>query len=88
MPTSSLRLAQGTDLRDRTAGWLATTCEGWSLPTHLARTWLPALDQGLTDRAAADVAPAYDDDLGLVSVEVRDGGGRVLVGLDDFIGAA
>ena len=87
MPTSSLRLAQGTDPRDRTAGWLATTCQGWSLPTHLARTWLPALDQGLTDGEAAEVAVDYDDELGLVSVEVRDGGGRVLVGLDDFVGA-
>ncbi|MDP9436335.1 MAG: hypothetical protein M3P93_14560 [Actinomycetota bacterium] len=86
MPTSSLRLHGEPDLRDRTADWLAATLQQWSLPGQLSRTWLPAVERGLGEGGAVEVALDYDPDMGLLSVEVRDVGGRVLVGLDDFVG--
>ena len=86
MPTSSLRLDGEPDIQDRTAEWLAATLQQWALPGQLSRGWLPTVQRGLDDSGAVEVGLDYDPDLGLLSVEVRDRGGRVLVGLDDFVG--
>lgn len=78
--SASLTLADGSDA----TGWMASVLAGWGLPAGLARSWSPALSPALA--GAAELVLEHDAGLGLVSVEVRDAGGRVVTGLDDFVG--
>ena len=83
--TASTRL-NGGDRAAQADEWLRTVLGEWELPPGLGRRWLAAAGEHLHGDAADEVFLQWDTVMGLVTVELWCEG-RVVYGIDDFIGA-
>lgn len=88
MPVAHTELPEtpGATRSTAAADWLAATLRVWQLPPGLGRAWLGALQSALAAPDGRRMSLEYDDALALVSVEISDGAGVVLLGLDDWVG--
>jgi hypothetical protein len=66
---------------------LEGTLSTWQLPTTLARRWLAAAQDLMPQHESMELYVELDPVAQLITVELWDGAGKRVYGIDDFLGA-